>query len=166
MAAPFYRITDPNRHGAKCSPESADGSRAHRRWQIQFEARTRYERHLKICHDENGVDGMEGEEQGPVTRGTVQRPRTPRVCGWGAAPNPARGTSPLRPPAPFPFLWMVRNGPQWSRVRRPRQLRAPLTTAGRSEDCAMTRERGPKKNVPPPTLDKPPVGRPISMRYG
>jgi hypothetical protein len=31
LAAPFYRITDPNRHGAKCSPESADGSRAHRR---------------------------------------------------------------------------------------------------------------------------------------
>lgn len=79
----------------------------------------------------------------------VARPRPPVADGRGAAPNPARGQSPLRPPAPFPFSWILRNGPGLSRVRKPRKNRAPLTTPTRSEEFTMTRERGLNKSAPP-----------------
>ena len=73
----------------------------------------------------------------------VTRPRPPVADGRGAAPNPARGQSPLRPPAPFPFLLILRKGPGLSRVRKPRKKRAPLTTPAPSEEFTMIRERGP-----------------------
>ena len=37
MAAPYYRITDPNRHRSLELQQSADGSRAHRRRGMQAE---------------------------------------------------------------------------------------------------------------------------------
>jgi hypothetical protein len=90
--------------------------------------------------------------------GDGRRHRPPEACGRGAAPNPARGTSPLRPPAPFPCRLIVRNGPHRSRVRKPRRNRAPLTDAARSEDFPWIRERGPKKCASSGS-GSPPVGR-------
>jgi hypothetical protein len=54
-----------------------------------------------------------------------------------------QGTSPLRPPAPFPSASMFQNGGNLSRVRKPRRNGAPLTDCHRSEDSAEMRERGP-----------------------
>jgi hypothetical protein len=45
-----------------------------------------------------------------------------------------QGTSPLRPPAPFPSESMFQNGKNLSRVRKPRKNRAPLTDSFRSEE--------------------------------
>jgi hypothetical protein len=45
-----------------------------------------------------------------------------------------QGTSPLRPPAPFPSESMFQNGRNLSRVRKPRKNRAPLTDSFRSEE--------------------------------
>jgi len=88
-------------------------------------------------------------------RGKV-RGALPRIPARGFHPlKPlARGLRPLRPPAPFPFPSMFQNGPrrQGSAPENlfdprkdflpPRTNRAPLTAVGRSEDLAMTRERG------------------------
>jgi hypothetical protein len=38
-----------------------------------------------------------------------------------------QGTSPLRPPAPFPSGFRFQNGGNLSRVRKPRNYSAPLT---------------------------------------
>jgi hypothetical protein len=138
--------------------ESADGSRAHRREQIQFVGEGTLPSGTSELVGENDLDGMVRREEARVRSGIVLGPRTPGACGRGAAPNPARGTSPLRPPAPFPFLAIVRNGPPPSRVRKPRKKRAPLTAAGRSEEFTMTRERGPQKVPPRRPLGLPLVG--------
>ena len=73
----------------------------------------------------------------------------------GALPRtPARGDTPLRPPARFPFRPRFQNGPRppgcapenlfktGKDFPPPRINRAPWTAAGRSEDLAMTRESG------------------------
>ena len=95
-------------------------------------------------------------------RGKV-RGALPRIPARGFHPlKPlARGLRPLRPPAPFPFRSMFQNGPrrQGSAPENlfnprkdllpPRTNRTPLTAAGRSEDLAMTRERGQMQRQPP-----------------
>ena len=54
-----------------------------------------------------------------------------------------QGASPLRPPAPFPSGTRFQNGGNPSRVRKPRNIGAPLTDSHRSEERAEMRERGP-----------------------
>jgi hypothetical protein len=85
------------------------------------------------------VDGEEVWMNGPgigqsnpvqLGGGEARRHRPPEACGRGAAPNPARGTSPLRPPAPFPCRLIVRNGPHRSRVRKPRRKPRALDRCG------------------------------------
>jgi len=49
----------------------------------------------------------------------------------------------LRPPAPFPSGTRFQNGGNRSRVRKPRNIGAPLTDSHRSEERAEMRERGP-----------------------
>jgi len=52
----------------------------------------------------------------------------------GALPRtPARGDTPLRPPARFPFTLMFQNGPRRPGFAPPRKNGAPWTAAGRSE---------------------------------
>ena len=59
-----------------------------------------------------------------------------------------QGTSPLKPPAPFPSGSMFQNGRNLSRVRKPRTNRAPLTDFFRSESATGMRERGPLGGPP------------------
>jgi len=76
-------------------------------------------------------------ERGPCGQGQARAPT------GGAGRRAARlrrclilrqGTSPLRPPAPFPSGSMFQNGKNLSRVRKPRKNRAPLTDSFRSEE--------------------------------
>ena len=53
-----------------------------------------------------------------------------------------QGASPLRPPAPFPSGSMFQIGGNLSRVRKPRNIGAPLTDCRRSEELPDMRERG------------------------
>ena len=53
------------------------------------------------------------------------------------------GASPLRPPAPISFFFIIRKRGKLSRVRKPRKLRAPLTASLSSEEFAQTRKWGP-----------------------
>jgi hypothetical protein len=71
-----------------------------------------------------------------------------------------QGTSPLRPPAPFPLSAIFQKGGSLSRVRRPRKKRAPLTENLPSEDIPKIRERGLSGNVA--AMLPPPDGRPPS----
>ena len=54
-----------------------------------------------------------------------------------------QGASPLRPPAPFPSATILQKGGNLSRVRKPRQTRAPLTDSAESGRDSQMRERGP-----------------------
>lgn len=54
-----------------------------------------------------------------------------------------QGASPLRPPAPFPSTLIVGEGRELSRVRKPRQKRAPLTILFPLQGALLMRERGP-----------------------
>src|SRR6202044_3200168 len=51
-------------------------------------------------------------------------------------------------PAPFPSESMFQNGGNLSRVRKPRNNRAPLTDFLRSADSPEIRERGPQPSAP------------------
>lgn len=71
-----------------------------------------------------------------------------------------QGINPLRPPAPFPCCFIIPNGGNLSRVRKPRKKRAPLTDSLRSETPTDMRERGPVGWA----LSLPPFGRPRRVR--
>jgi hypothetical protein len=72
-----------------------------------------------------------------------------------------QGASPLRPPAPFPWNWIIGNRGNPSRVRKPRARRAPLTDSRGRQRSPIRRERGPRRAAPL----WPPVGRLATLRW-
>jgi hypothetical protein len=65
-----------------------------------------------------------------------------------ALPHTSPGGKPPETPAPFPSESIFQIGRNQSRVRKPRQKRAPLTDSFRSENSTRVRERGPSGRRP------------------
>lgn len=82
------------------------------------------------------------ESGGPLGRAARLRARMRRCLIL------RQGTSPLRPPAPFPSDSRFQIGRHLSRVRKPRKSSAPLTNPSRSEKPTGMRERGPLYMAP------------------
>ena len=123
MAAPLELRTPAGTCGGSCN-QSADGSMATQARRSQrAEARSQ-------------ESVQEGRAMGAAGSGALEA-RMRRCLKL------RQGASPLRPPAPFPSGTRIQNGGNRSRVRKPRNISAPLTDSLRSEERAEMRERGP-----------------------
>jgi hypothetical protein len=65
-----------------------------------------------------------------------------RLGAHEALPHTPPGSKPPETPAPFPSDWIVRAARDLSRVRQPRQLRAPLTDPSRSRKTSSYEGKG------------------------